>query len=353
MAQKILATIGITLLASAILVSWGTSHWVRTRTFDPVDMPVSLDRGPIRTGEFDINLRETYWMSIQIDYSADDNYVDGRCPGKNLGNHWRVFRINRGSPTERELWASRDDSNDVYGLNAFLGVPGRYEVEWDVPVGAGCLNARHPRFGVYTSSRAYFEFGSLIEYPCLLLAGTGVMLLLRSFILWLVPKFRAKQELRIFPELLLRNLIARQRHRPTLPIRDLSNFGVVWGSILYILMFIFATGSPVPSHGLFVGLKSESAAQPSPWADMTSVYISPTQFYVNGNPIERKNLHSKLLEALSKQMVWTVYFEAHRDCTFEEAAYAMDTIQSLGAKVVWLTPKTREALAGKAGQHSP
>jgi hypothetical protein len=39
-------------------------------------------------------------------------------------------------------------------------------------------------------------------------------------------------------------------------------------------------------------------------------------------------------------MVWTVYFEAHRDCTFEEAAYAMDTIQSLGAKVVWLTPKT-------------
>jgi len=118
-------------------------------------------------------------------------------------------------------------------------------------------------------------------------------------------------------------------------------------------MFIFATSSPVPSHGLFVGLKPESAAQPSPWADMTSVYISPTQFYVNGNPIERKNLHSKLLEALSKQMVWTVYFEAHRDCTFEEAAYAMDTIQSLGAKVVWLTPKTREALAGKAGQHSP
>src|SRR6267154_223158 len=117
MAQKTLATIGITLFASAILVSWGTSHWVRTRTFDPVDMPVSLEHGPIRTGEFDINLRETYWMSIQIDYSADDNYVDGRCPSKNLGNHWRVFRINRGSPTERELWARRDDSNDVYWLN--------------------------------------------------------------------------------------------------------------------------------------------------------------------------------------------------------------------------------------------
>src|SRR6267154_6162593 len=108
MAQKILATIGITLLASAILVSWGTSHWVRTRTFDPVDMAVSLDHSPIRTGEFDINLRETYWMSIQIDYSADDNYVDGRCPSKNLGNHWRVFRINRDWPRVRVLSVSRD-----------------------------------------------------------------------------------------------------------------------------------------------------------------------------------------------------------------------------------------------------
>src|SRR5260370_24041888 len=232
MADKTLATLGIPLLASAILVSWGTSHWFQTRTFDPVDMPVSLDHGPIRTGEFDINLRETYWMSIQTDHSADDNYGDGRCPSKNLGDHWRVFRINRGSPTERELWDSRDDSNDVYWLNAFLGVPGRYEVEWDVPVGPGCLNARHPRFGVYTSSRAYFEFGSLIEYPCLLLSGTRVMLLLRSFTLWLVPIFRTKPELRIFPNLILTNLLPTHPPSPTPPLNAFSNFRALSANIL-------------------------------------------------------------------------------------------------------------------------
>jgi len=58
-----------------------------------------------------------------------------------------------------------------------------------------------------------------------------------------------------------------------------------------------------------------------------------------------------VLEALSKQMVWTVYFEVTADCTFEEAAYTMDIIQSLEQRSSWLTPKTREALAGKAGQH--
>jgi biopolymer transport protein ExbD len=128
------------------------------------------------------------------------------------------------------------------------------------------------------------------------------------------------------------------------------NFGIVCGSILYILMFLFAVNMPAPSFGLLVNLQQANsvAVRPNPWAEMTSVYISPTQFYVNGKSIDRKELQSKLLEALNKQMVWTVYFEAHEDCTFEEAAYAMDTIQGLGAKVVWITPKMREALAENA-----
>lgn len=111
-------------------------------------------------------------------------------------------------------------------------------------------------------------------------------------------------------------------------------------------MFLFAMNTPAPSFGLLLNLKGAKPAveEPSPWAEMTSVYISPTQFYVNGKPIDRKELHSKLLESLSKQIVWTVYFEAHEDCTFQEAAYAMDAIQGLGAKVVWITPKIREAL---------
>ena len=39
--------------------------------------------------------------------------------------------------------------------------------------------------------------------------------------------------------------------------------------------------------------------------------------------------------------VWVVYFEADSDCMFMDATYAIDTIQVLGAKVIWITPKTR------------
>jgi len=41
-------------------------------------------------------------------------------------------------------------------------------------------------------------------------------------------------------------------------------------------------------------------------------------------------------------MVWTVYLEADSDCLFGDIVNAMDTIQGLGAKLVWITPKKRE-----------
>lgn len=353
MPQKTLATIGLLVFVTAICVLWGTNHWVQTRTFDPVDMPVSLQPGRIQTGAFEINLPESYEVFIHFDPSLDDYYAEGRCSYKNLGSdRWKVFRLVRGSSTERQLWASYNDSDDSLRANQFEAVPGRYEVEWDVPAGAACLNIRHPRLHVSTYADEYLKFAALTQYPCLFIGGTGAMLALRALFTWLLPLFSKKQQLRIFPELVLKNVIAPRRHRPIPLMRDTSNFGVVWGSILYVLMFLFAMNTPAPSFGLLLNLKQakSAAAQPSPWAEMTSVYISPTQFYVNGKPIDRKELHSKLLESLSKQMVWTVYFEAHGDCTFQEAAYAMDTIQGLGAKVVWITPKIREALA-EAAKH--
>jgi biopolymer transport protein ExbD len=350
MAQKTLVTIGLLALVTAIFVLWGTDRWVQTRTFDPVDMPVSLEMGQIRSGEFEINLHENYLVFIHLDQSVDDYYTDGRCSYKNLGrDHWRVFRINHGSGTQRQLWARSSDTDDGFWAGRFHGVPGRYEVEWDIPRRAGCLNARHPRLHVTTFSDEYLEFAALAQYPCLLLGGMGTMLALRALWSWVLA-LAPRAQLRIFPELVLRNVITRRRHPLAPPIREMSNFGIVWGSILYILMFIFAIAMPAPPRGLLVDLKQSSpgAAQPSPWSDTTSVYIGPLQFYVNGKPVERNELRGKLAEALGKQMVWSVYLEGHPDCTFGDAVYAMDMIRGLGAKVIWITPKTREALTGIA-----
>jgi len=74
-----------------------------------------------------------------------------------------------------------------------------------------------------------------------------------------------------------------------------------------------------------------------------SVYIGARKgFLVNGQPVERNELGAELREKLGKQMVWTVYLEADRDCLYMDAVYAIETIQGLGAKLIWITPRTRE-----------
>jgi biopolymer transport protein ExbD len=81
----------------------------------------------------------------------------------------------------------------------------------------------------------------------------------------------------------------------------------------------------------------------SPWTETVSVYVDGRRgFLVNGLPVRREELKAELRKELGRQMVWTVYLEADPDCLFMDVAHAMDTIQGLGAKLVWITPKTRE-----------
>jgi hypothetical protein len=86
----------------------------------------------------------------------------------------------------------------------------------------------------------------------------------------------------------------------------------------------------------------------SPWAETLGVYVDGLgQFYVNGRAVAREDLRAKLQEELGRRAVWTVYFEANEDCTFMNATYTFDTIQGLGAKVVWITPRIRQELNRK------
>jgi biopolymer transport protein ExbD len=60
------------------------------------------------------------------------------------------------------------------------------------------------------------------------------------------------------------------------------------------------------------------------------------------SPRAARGIASGIEKELSRQMVWTVYVEADLNCSFEDVVHAMDRIQGLGAKLVWITPKTRE-----------
>jgi biopolymer transport protein ExbD len=121
--------------------------------------------------------------------------------------------------------------------------------------------------------------------------------------------------------------------------------------VLYVLFVIFSGMlTPRMTNGLFVDIREQRAvmSQKGPWAETLGVYVDGKgQFTVNGQAVARAKLRGKLEDELGRRVVWTVYFEADGDCAFLDAAYAFDTIQGLGAKVVWITPGTREAWGQK------
>ena len=195
------------MLLAVVLFSL-SSYWLTTRTFEPLDMPIRLDQGEIRSDVFEINLRERYYVNVVLDPSIDDYYED-RCNYKRVfGSQWKLYRQIGANPKNAELLVSWEDNETQRShVGDFAAGPGTYQLEWQGPAGAGCLN---------------------------------------------------------------------------------------------------------------------------------------TRFYVNGKQVPREDLRSRLEEELLRRGVWVVYFEADDNCLYMDAVYAMDTIQGLGAKMIWITPKTRE-----------
>jgi biopolymer transport protein ExbD len=193
----------------------------------------------------------------------------------------------------------------------------------------------------------YFEGLLFSQFFIGSVGGAGIFLILRGIWLWERKGLPPGSLPRIFPEIKLRNLTVwkGRTFSPSLVASTLNAFSVSWICVLMTLVTIFMVFRPRPPMGLFIDWKERShvLATESPWRETMSVYIArPGQFYVNGIPTKRQELESRLRAELGRRAVWTIYLEADDDTMFIDTVYAIDAIQGLGAKVVWITPKTRE-----------
>jgi biopolymer transport protein ExbD len=348
MPPKILFRLGLSFFVVASATYLAAGRWLNSRTFTPLDYSVSLDNRQLKSPPFEINLRETYFASLDLDYSVDDWYQDNRCNYKTiLYPQWRVYRLDSASAQSRELWVSSEQLTYSDGSlsNAFLASPGQYQLKWNIPAAAPCLNPRHPHLSVSTDFSGYRKGVGLTQLFCLFLGGTGLALFVvagEHVARW---KFARVLSPRIFPDMVLRNVTSITKHAPLTPIHGMPHWGLFCGAILWILMFIFMMIGPLPPHGLFVNLRSREvvAWDKSPWQETLGVYVrAPGRFFVNGEEIERGSLRTKLLEHLSRRVEWTVYFEADFNTLYMDDIYAIETIQGCGAKLIWITPKMRE-----------
>jgi hypothetical protein len=67
--------IGVALILIAAAIYGGWEWWMATRTWVPLDMPVSLAQGHIRSPEFKINLDAGFWIFVEVETKVDDEGV--------------------------------------------------------------------------------------------------------------------------------------------------------------------------------------------------------------------------------------------------------------------------------------
>lgn len=331
--------IALIVVGSALLIY--SIYWLAPHPLEALDMPISLSPGRILTGSVNVDFDTLYYIDVEIDRAMIPTTVSCE-PHSVLGIQWTLSSDGKVVERGSSPW---EDSGLTIGV--FLSENDRYAFDAKIFPGANCLNAGNPRLKIQTHPYPSDPY-TILTWLSVWFVGIGLVLLIRS---WVWEVLTEKPTVRIFPGMVLRNVLPLQRHLPIPLVKDLPNFGLIAGCLLFIVMFIFMISQPQTPRGLLVNISDRNAVVwlKSPWPETLSVYVDGQgRFYVNGQPVPMGELRAKLSEELGKRMVWTVYFEADNDCAFVDAIYSIDTIQGLGAKVVWITPHLREELNSEA-----
>jgi len=327
--------IALIVVGSGLLIC--SIHWLAPHQRVALDIPVSLSPGRITTGNFRVQPDALYQLDIEL-----TRPIPAGCDPHSVLSTQSTLSVD--GKIERQGFSPWEDSGLI--ISDLLGENRQYSFDVQIFPGASCLNAGNPRLKVRTHPEASEVYTDLI-WLSLWSIMTGFVLPIQF---WYREVFAEKPSLRIFPGMVIRNVLPVRKHRPIPLMKDFPNFGLILGCILFIVMFLSMITFRRSPQGLLVNFGKPSAVQwdTSPWRETLGVYVDDLgQLYVNRQRVTKQDLAARLKEELGKLMVWTVYFEANEKTRFADAVCAMETIQRSGAKLVWITPQIRLELNRK------
>jgi biopolymer transport protein ExbD len=345
--------IGIALIlgAAGISLFLGLKHWLRTRTLEPVNMPISLARGSVRTGNFYINLPELYYVNLDLGDQYPENQ-DCRLewPNSILRTHLVVQR--EGQPV-----GTLDE--DFYYSRGFFNADkvGYYALEIQVLSDASCLNIRHPRLRVHCSqdfSGLQFGVNGLAEI--FFLAGIG--LLMHSIAVRIGDRLSARPE-----TLAILQVTQYKSYIPRPPLRkrfaSLPPFGLFAAITLAVgavlPMYVLEFGFRLVSRGIPVSVLRDANSTEHRLGGAVPIVMrikdmgpgSEPQLYLNSNPVTWDSAPSALKIELARSPDRIVFVSVDDDISYRDAIWVMDIIRGEYAKVVLLTPKTERLVPAR------
>ena len=335
------AWLGALLLISGLAAYAAAHHWMATRTFVAVDMPVSLRTGHLRTGPFPINLRESYTVLVDMDYN---HWFSTNCSEYSmLQTRWVLYRGGEVAAKSHEPFIPGADLED------FPGEVGTYDLDVEVLKDASCLGFAHPRRRVYTDKGRYAFVISRLLGLFAISMGAGASLLLIAG----ADHFRKPLPpvtLDFGSGIIRRHLPLKRKPSKGQLISGFSSYGLIAANtylVILIPVWVMISGEP-RVQGLVVHLaKPGIAAQSTPGIQPLRVRVEAAagnvraRLYVDSRLVSWEDFEAVLQSELNRRPPnWPVYVEGSGDMEWGNAVRAIDTIRGLQAQVVLLTPST-------------
>lgn len=166
-----LASFSAVVIVAALILPQAYWRWVETRSFVALDMPVSLSNAPIRTPDFAVNLRGWYQVVVWV-----DSDFSGCWSGLS-----DLALVSRSTVYSKGTLIESSEGRNRYLGHFYAAGKGHYQVALEIASDPSCLNAGHPRIGVWTDSSSYVQLYNQMRNIGLVIVVIFLGLLAYSF----------------------------------------------------------------------------------------------------------------------------------------------------------------------------
>jgi len=329
--------------------------WAATRKLTPLDGPISLSRGHIRTEPFSINLRSGYHMQIEVDptplfYPECHNGRQCHQSLAMLKSHWVLSSAGQAlmsGDSEITDGTSGDLAALGWPIGLFESSDKQYRLDVEIVSDTGVLNQGNPRLMVQIDHNGYerfYELGLILRLISGIWGGIGLALL------WVSRPNRNASPVDTLGHsstlgIAFRSVYSIRRLPPESLFSRLPSFGLYSALVLTLLILSLCVLQGLtlsPSNGIWVWTSSRSVATPGigPWSKPLVLRIDRKgRWFLDGKSILPEQFPGALKEALGRRSDWAVCLDADSDLNFGVPAQAIDMIQGLQSKIILMTPK--------------